>query len=44
MLDFFQIEKAFEMLEAELMQGPEVALATLARVLRVLSQPAREAA
>jgi maltose alpha-D-glucosyltransferase/alpha-amylase len=44
MLDFFQLENAFEVLEAELMQRPEAALATLARVLRMLSQPAREAA
>jgi maltose alpha-D-glucosyltransferase/alpha-amylase len=44
MLDFFQLEKAFELLETELTQRPEGALATLARVLRMLSQPAREAA
>jgi maltose alpha-D-glucosyltransferase/alpha-amylase len=44
MLDFFQLEKAFEVLEAELAQRPEGALATLARVLQMLSQPAREAA
>jgi maltose alpha-D-glucosyltransferase/alpha-amylase len=43
-LDFFQLEKAFEVLEAELVQRPEGALATLARVLRMLSEPAREAA
>jgi maltose alpha-D-glucosyltransferase / alpha-amylase len=44
MLHFFQIEKAFEVLETELAQRPEDAPATLARVLRMLSQPAREAA
>jgi maltose alpha-D-glucosyltransferase/alpha-amylase len=44
MLDFFQLEKAFEVLEAELVQRPEGALATLARLLRMLSEPAREAA
>jgi maltose alpha-D-glucosyltransferase / alpha-amylase len=44
MTTFFQIEKAFEMLEAELAQRPEGALATVARLSRMLSQPAREAA
>jgi maltose alpha-D-glucosyltransferase/alpha-amylase len=44
MLYFFQIEKAFDVLEAELAQRPEGVPATLARVLRMLSQPAREAA
>ncbi len=43
-LNFFQIEKAFEVLETELAQRPEGVTATLARVLRMLSQPAREAA
>jgi maltose alpha-D-glucosyltransferase / alpha-amylase len=41
MLNFFQIEKAFEVLEAELTQRPEGALATLTRLSRMLSHPLR---
>jgi maltose alpha-D-glucosyltransferase / alpha-amylase len=45
MVDFFLLEKAFDMLETELgQQRLEAAPATLARILRILSQPAREAA
>src|SRR5579871_417106 len=44
MVDFFLLEKAFDVLETELVQRPEAAPATLARILRILSQPAREAA
>ena len=43
-LNFFQLEKTFEVLEAELAQRPEGALAPLTRLLRMLSQPAREVA
>jgi maltose alpha-D-glucosyltransferase/alpha-amylase len=44
MVDFFLLEKAFDVLETELVQRLEAAPATLARILRILSQPAREAA
>ena len=44
MLDFFLLEKAFDLLETELETRPEAVPATLARILRILSQPAREAA
>ncbi|MFZ0765838.1 maltose alpha-D-glucosyltransferase [Bradyrhizobium sp.] len=44
MVDFFVLEKAFDVLETELTQRPEALPATLARVLRILSKPAREAA
>jgi hypothetical protein len=44
MMDFFVLEKAFDALETELVQRADVAPATLGRVLRILSQPAREAA
>jgi len=44
MLDFFLLEKAFDVLETELVQRVEAAPAALARILRILSQPAREAA
>ena len=44
MVDFFLLEKAFDVLETELEQRPDAAPATLARILRILSQPAREAA
>jgi maltose alpha-D-glucosyltransferase/alpha-amylase len=44
MVDFFLLEKAFDVLETELVQRPEAASATLARAMRILSQPAREAA
>jgi maltose alpha-D-glucosyltransferase/alpha-amylase len=44
MVDFFLLEKAFDVLETELVQRVEAAPATLARILRILSQPAREAA
>jgi maltose alpha-D-glucosyltransferase/alpha-amylase len=44
MVDFFLLEKAFDVLETELVQRVEAAPAALARVLRILSQPAREAA
>jgi maltose alpha-D-glucosyltransferase/alpha-amylase len=44
MLDFFLLEKAFDVLETDLVQRAEAAPATIARILRILSQPAREAA
>jgi maltose alpha-D-glucosyltransferase/alpha-amylase len=44
MVDFFVLEKAFDVIETELIQRSEAVPATLARVLRILSQPAREAA
>jgi maltose alpha-D-glucosyltransferase / alpha-amylase len=44
MLDFFLIEKAFDTLEIELTQHPDAMPAALARILRILSQPVREAA
>jgi maltose alpha-D-glucosyltransferase / alpha-amylase len=44
MVDFFLLEKAFDVLETELVQRAENAPAALARILRILSQPAREAA
>jgi maltose alpha-D-glucosyltransferase/alpha-amylase len=44
MVDFFLLEKAFDALETELVQRVETASATLGRVLRILSQPVREAA
>jgi maltose alpha-D-glucosyltransferase/alpha-amylase len=44
MVDFFLLEKAFDALETELHQRMEAAPAALARILRILSQPAREAA
>ena len=44
MVDFFLLEKAFDVLETELHQRVEAAPAVIARILRILSQPAREAA
>jgi maltose alpha-D-glucosyltransferase / alpha-amylase len=44
MVDFFLLEKAFDVLETELHQRVEAAPAAIARILRILSQPAREAA
>jgi maltose alpha-D-glucosyltransferase/alpha-amylase len=44
MVDFFLLEKAFDVLETELVQRVEAAPAAIARILRILSQPAREAA
>ncbi|WP_298254402.1 maltose alpha-D-glucosyltransferase [Bradyrhizobium sp.] len=44
MVDFFLLEKAFDALEAELVQRVDAAPAIVARILRILSQPAREAA
>jgi maltose alpha-D-glucosyltransferase / alpha-amylase len=44
MVDFFLLEKAFAALETELTQRVEATPAMLSRVLRILSQPAREAA
>jgi len=44
MVDFFLLEKAFDVLEIELHQRMEAAPAAIARILRILSQPAREAA
>ncbi|MGA2055521.1 MAG: maltose alpha-D-glucosyltransferase [Bradyrhizobium sp.] len=44
MVDFFLLEKAFDVLETELHQRVEAAPVALARILRILSQPAREAA
>jgi maltose alpha-D-glucosyltransferase/alpha-amylase len=44
MVDFFLLERAFDVLETELHQRVEPAPASLARILRILSQPAREAA
>jgi maltose alpha-D-glucosyltransferase / alpha-amylase len=44
MVNFFLLEKAFDALETELVQRPDVAPAIVARILRILSQPAREAA
>jgi maltose alpha-D-glucosyltransferase / alpha-amylase len=44
MVDFFLLEKAFDVLETDLVQRMEAAPATIARILRILSQPAREAA
>jgi maltose alpha-D-glucosyltransferase/alpha-amylase len=44
MVDFFLLEKAFDVLETELVQRAEAAPTALARILRILSQPAREAA
>jgi maltose alpha-D-glucosyltransferase/alpha-amylase len=44
MVDFFLLEKAFDVLETDLHQRAEAAPATIARILRILSQPAREAA
>jgi maltose alpha-D-glucosyltransferase/alpha-amylase len=44
MVDFFLLEKAFDVLETDLVQRVEAAPATIARILRILSQPAREAA
>ncbi len=44
MVDFFLLEKAFDALETDLLQRPEAAPAIVARILRILSQPAREAA
>ena len=44
MVDFFLIEKAFDVLETELHQRAEAAPAAIVRILRILSQPAREAA
>ncbi|MDE1936739.1 putative maltokinase, partial [Bradyrhizobium sp.] len=44
MVDFFLLEKAFDALETELLQRPEAAPAIIARILRILSQPVREAA
>jgi maltose alpha-D-glucosyltransferase/alpha-amylase len=44
MIDFFLLEKAFDVLETELVHRVEAAPAALARISRILSQPAREAA
>ncbi|HET7889834.1 MAG TPA: putative maltokinase, partial [Bradyrhizobium sp.] len=44
MVDFFLLEKAFDVLETDLLQRTDAAPATLSRILRILSQPAREAA
>ena len=44
MVNFFLLEKAFDALETELHQRVETAPAVLARVLRILTQPAHEAA
>ena len=44
MVDFFLLEKAFDVLETELHQRVEAAPAAIVRILRILSQPAREAA
>jgi maltose alpha-D-glucosyltransferase / alpha-amylase len=44
MVDFFLLEKAFDALETELAQRLEAAPAIVARILRILSQPVREAA
>ena len=44
LLDFFLLEKAFDVLETDLVQRAEAAPATIARILRILSQPVREAA
>jgi maltose alpha-D-glucosyltransferase/alpha-amylase len=44
MVDFFLLEKAFDALETELTQRADAAPAIVARILRILSQPAREAA
>jgi maltose alpha-D-glucosyltransferase/alpha-amylase len=44
MVDFFLLEKAFDVLETDLVQRAEAAPATIIRILRILSQPAREAA
>ena len=44
MVDFFLLEKAFDVVETELHQRVEAAPTVIARILRILSQPAREAA
>ena len=44
MVDFFLLEKAFDALETELAQRVEAVPAVAARIVRILSQPAREAA
>jgi maltose alpha-D-glucosyltransferase/alpha-amylase len=44
MVDFFLLEKAFDVLETELHQRAEAVPTVIARILRILSQPAREAA
>ena len=44
MVDFFLLEKAFDVLETDLVQRVDAAPAAIARILRILSQPAREAA
>ena len=44
MVDFFLLEKAFDALETDLVQRVDAAPATITRILRILSQPAREAA
>jgi maltose alpha-D-glucosyltransferase / alpha-amylase len=44
MVDFFLLEKAFDAIETELVQRAEAVPAMITRVLRILSQPAREAA
>jgi hypothetical protein len=44
MMDFFLLEKAFDVLETELHQRVEAVPTVIARILRILSQPAREAA
>ena len=44
MVDFFLLEKAFDVLESDLVQRAEAVPATIGRILRILSQPASEAA
>lgn len=44
LIDFFLLEKAFDVLEADLAQRAEAVPATIRRILRILSQPAHEAA
>jgi maltose alpha-D-glucosyltransferase/alpha-amylase len=44
MVDFFLLEKAFDVLETDLVQRAEAVPATIGRILRILSQPASEAA
>jgi maltose alpha-D-glucosyltransferase/alpha-amylase len=43
-VDFFLLEKAFDALETDLVQRADATPATIGRILRILSQPAREAA
>jgi maltose alpha-D-glucosyltransferase/alpha-amylase len=44
LIDFFLLEKAFDVLETDLGQRTEAVPATIGRILRILSQPAHEAA